>query len=53
MSLVDINGKQLNLTNLSGKVQVFSMIYTNCKTVCPIIIANMKAIEKLVLNEKL
>ncbi|HIH2762286.1 MAG TPA: SCO family protein [Candidatus Azoamicus sp.] len=26
------------------------MIYTNCKTICPIIIANMKAIEKLVLS---
>jgi len=46
--LTDKNGIVNNLGDLSGKVQVFSMIYTNCKTICPIIVANMKSIEKLV-----
>ncbi|HIH2763555.1 MAG TPA: SCO family protein [Candidatus Azoamicus sp.] len=49
INLLDKNGKNLKIKDLSGRVQVFSMIYTNCKTICPIIIANMKAIEKLVL----
>lgn len=53
MLLVDVNGKNVKLCELSGKVQVFSMIYTHCKTICPIIISNMKAIEKLVLNNNL
>lgn len=46
--LIDRNGNESSLINLSGKVQVFSMIYTHCKTICPIIIANMKSIEKLI-----
>ncbi len=49
INFVDKDGKTSTLSQFSGKVQVFSMIYTNCKTICPIIIANMKAIEKLVL----
>jgi len=52
LKLVDKSGKVLNLHDLSGKVQILSMIYTNCKTICPIIIANMKAIERIVLLEK-
>lgn len=46
--ILDKDGKELLLENLSGKVQVFSMIYTRCKTVCPIIVANMKSIERLI-----
>lgn len=49
--LIDKDGKQYILGDLGGKIQVFSMIYTNCKTICPIIIANMKAIEKLLPND--
>jgi protein SCO1/2 len=45
--LINYNGEILDLPNFNGKVQVFSMIYTKCKTVCPVIISNMKAIEKL------
>lgn len=49
INFVDRNGKISQLKDFSGKVQVFSMIYTNCKTICPIIISNMKAIDRLVL----
>lgn len=48
---IDHKGNILKLTDLSGKVQVFSMIYTRCKTICPIIISNMKSIEKLLPND--
>ncbi len=47
-NLLEYNGSKLKLSELKGKVQVFSMIYTNCKTVCPIIINNMKLIEKMI-----
>lgn len=40
-------GNNIKFQNLAGRVQVFSMIYTNCKTICPIIVSNMKTIEKL------
>jgi len=46
--LIDKDGNEIILGNLSGKIHVFSMIYTRCKTICPIIIANMKSIEKLI-----
>lgn len=49
--LISYNGEVLNLSNFSGKIQVFSMIYTRCKTVCPVIISNMKSIEKLLPEE--
>lgn len=45
--LISYTGEILNLNDFKGKIQVFSMIYTRCKTVCPVIISNMKAIEKL------
>jgi len=51
--LIDKNGATYKLGDLNGKVQVLSMIYTRCKTICPIIIANMKAIEKLLPEEVL
>lgn len=47
-NLTDYNGNVLNIKDLSGKIQIFSMIYTKCKTVCPIIISNMKSVEKLI-----
>ena len=47
-NLLEYNGSKLKLSELKGNVQVFSMIYTNCKTVCPIIINNMKLIEKMI-----
>jgi len=51
--LVDKDDKSIVFGDLSGKVQILSMIYTNCKTICPIIIANMKSIEKLILRNNL
>lgn len=45
--LIDYKGNILNLSDFSGKIQIFSMIYTRCKTICPIIISNMKSIEKI------
>lgn len=45
-NFIDHNGKNLSFKDFSGKVQIFSMIYTRCKTVCPVIISNMKYIEK-------
>lgn len=45
--LIEKNGNNVNISDLQGKIQIFSMIYTNCKTTCPIIISNMKSIEKL------
>lgn len=45
--LINYNGEVFNFPKFSGKIQIFSMIYTRCKTVCPVIISNMKAIEKL------
>lgn len=47
IDLLDHRNKTKDISDLSGKVQIFSMIYTNCKTVCPIIVSNMKNIEKL------
>jgi len=52
-NLTEKNGNIAVLGDLSGKVQIFSMIYTNCKTICPIIIANMKSIEKLIAKDNL
>lgn len=44
--LLNSNGKTINFSELEGKIHIFSMIYTNCKTICPIIVNNMKSIEK-------
>lgn len=49
--LIDHNGITCNISDLNGKIQIFSMIYTRCKTICPIILSNMKAIEKLIDNQ--
>lgn len=46
--LCDQNNDKIYLKNLSGKIQIFSMIYTKCKTTCPIIVENMKILEKLI-----
>ena len=49
--MIDKNGNKFNISELRGHVQILSMIYTNCKTICPIIVSNMKAIEKKLPNE--
>jgi len=39
------NGDSLYLKDLQGKTLVVVMIYTSCKTACPILVAKMKTIE--------
>ncbi len=39
------DGQTLHLKDLQGKTLVVVMIYTTCKTACPILIAKMKSIE--------
>lgn len=39
------NGDSLHLKDLQGKTLVVVMIYTSCKTACPILVAKMKTIE--------
>jgi protein SCO1 len=51
INIVSKDGQNINIKELSGKVQIFSMIYTRCKTICPVIIANMKNIEKTLPKE--
>lgn len=47
-NFINKENKSINIVELEGKIQIFSMIYTNCKTICPIIISNMKSIERLI-----
>lgn len=49
--LISYTGEILDFSKFSGKIQVFSMIYTRCKTVCPVIISNMKSIDNLLPEE--
>lgn len=39
-------GEAFDLTDLIGKTQVLSMIYTNCEHVCPVIVSSMKTVQK-------
>ncbi|HFL8819463.1 MAG TPA: SCO family protein [Candidatus Azoamicus sp. OHIO2] len=48
INMIDRYGKKIKLADLAGKIHIFSMIYTNCKTICPIIISNMKILEQLI-----
>lgn len=48
ITLTDHNNNKINIENLSGKIHIFSMIYTRCKTTCPIVLENMKKLEKLI-----
>jgi protein SCO1/2 len=41
----DQDGKTIELKSLSGKPVVVAMAYTSCKDICPLIVANMVAIE--------
>ncbi len=47
------NGTSLKLNDLRGKTLVVVMIYTSCKTACPILVADMKRIEKSILEKNL
>jgi len=39
-------GNDVNITELKGKTQVFTMIFANCTYACPILINDMKRIEE-------
>ena len=45
------DGKHLKLKDLTGKTLVVVMIYTSCKSACPILVANMKKVESKI-NKK-
>lgn len=47
------DGKKINMKDLKGNIQVLSMIYTRCKTICPVIINNMKKIEQEIIKNKI
>lgn len=47
------SGDTLQLKQLRGKTLVVVMIYTSCKTACPMLVANMKNIEKKISPAKL
>ena len=42
----DQDGRTIELKSLRGKPVVVAMAYTSCKDICPLIVANMVAIEK-------
>ncbi|HLG82979.1 MAG TPA: SCO family protein [Bradyrhizobium sp.] len=44
-SWTDQNGSRVNLESLRGAPTVVTMGYTSCKDICPMIVANMMAIE--------
>ena len=41
----DQDGQKVELKSLRGKPVVIAMAYTSCKDICPLIVANMVAIE--------
>ncbi len=47
VQFTDRHANKVDIKSLAGKIRITSMIYTNCKTICPIIISNMRNIEKL------
>ena len=47
-TLVDENGKRVNLDSMKGSVIVYDFIFTNCAGTCPIMTMNMRALTKKV-----
>lgn len=43
---VDQNNQSSNIVTWQGKVQVLAFVYTYCEHSCPIIVANLKQIER-------
>lgn len=44
----DQSGKTLSLSDLQGKRQLLAMVYTDCEHTCPVIVNNMKQVQKQV-----
>ena len=47
------DGKQLQLKDLKGKNLVMVMIFTSCKTACPLLVSDMKQVAKKIDKDKL
>lgn len=47
------NGKELHLKDLKGKNLVVVMIFTSCRTACPILVADMKKVYTKIEKNKL
>lgn len=47
------NGEVMELQELRGKTLVVVMIYTSCKTACPVLVARMKSIEENIARKDL
>ncbi|NPB03889.1 MAG: SCO family protein [Thermotogae bacterium] len=47
-TLVDQDGKKINLKDLKGKILVVGYIYTHCPDICPFITSNMKKVQKII-----
>lgn len=45
------NGKEVEFKDLSGKYKVVTLIYTNCTAACPLMVNNLKILDKR-LNKK-
>lgn len=45
---VNQNGENIKLSDIKGDVKVISMIYTRCKTTCPILLDNMIKLDSLI-----
>lgn len=41
----DMNGSRVRLRSLQGRPVALAMVYTNCTTACPLILANLQLIE--------
>lgn len=47
------DGKELHLKDLKGKNLVVVMIFTSCRTACPILVADMKKVHAKIAEHKL
>ena len=46
VGMVDQNGTRVRLADLAGHPTILTMGYTNCRSICPSVIEDMKAIER-------
>lgn len=59
-SIYDLNGKwksdsgkSVSLSDFKGKKAVLAMMYTSCKTACPLILKKLRSIESQLLKSKI
>ena len=46
------NAESIQLKDLSGKKQIVSLIYTHCQHTCPIIVENMRMVDRSIADDK-